>query len=91
MLLAQHRILCRHARSAVIEMADTQVLTTHRDHRCRAKTKTFSAQNGRLNHIESGLHAPVSLQPDFSSQSITPERLLYLSQTKFPGRTRIAD
>ena len=70
---------------AIIEVTDTQVLTSQRHHRGGTKAKALGAQDRGLDHIQSGLQAAVSLQPDRAAQAVAPQCLLHFRQPQLKG------
>ena len=88
---AQHIVLRRHARRAIVQVADAQVLAAQGDHGRGAETEALGADEGRLDHIETRLQAAVGLQADPMPQLIGAQGLMRLGQAQFPGRTGVLD
>ena len=62
MVVAQLLMLGSNACGTVIKVANTQILTSQRNHGRGAKTKAFGAQDSGFNHIQACLETAVSLQ-----------------------------
>jgi hypothetical protein len=84
-------VLRGHAGGAVVEVADAQVLAAQGHHRRRAETEALGADDGRLDHVESGLQAAVGLQAHPVAQLVGAQRLVRLRQTQLPGRAGVLD
>ena len=63
-ILTQFVILGRHAGSAVVQVANTQVFTAQRDHRAGTETEALRAEDRRFDDIETGFQAAIHLQTD---------------------------
>ena len=90
-LLAQIVTLGRYAGGAVVQVTDTQVLTAQHDHRHGAETERLGTQDGRLDHVQTGLQTTIGLQPDLVAQVVATQGLMGFRQAQLPGRARIAD
>ena len=90
-LLTQILTLGGHAGGAVVQVTDTQVLTAQHHHRHGAEAERLGAQNGRLDHVQTGLQAAVGLQPDLVAQVVGAQRLVRLGQPQLPGGAGVAD
>ena len=64
-ILAQLIVLSGNTRRTVIQVADTEVLTPHCNHRRCSKTKALSTQNSGFHNIQSGFHTTVGLHANF--------------------------
>ena len=91
MLAAQQGVLRGDAGGAVVEVADTQVLAAHGNHRPGAETETLGAENRRLDHVEAGLEAAVGLDTHLAAQLVGAQHLVGFGQAEFPGRARVLD
>ena len=89
--LPQVLVLGRDAGGTVVQMTDTQVLTTQGHHWCGAETEAFGAQNSALDHIQAGLDTAIGLQADLAPQVVGAQRLLGFTQAQFPGRAGVTD
>ena len=95
-LYIAHKVICsqlvilrRNACSAIIEMADAQVLTAHGNHWRSAKTKALGAQNSRFDNIEAGFHTAVCLNANLATKPVATKRLMDLSKSELPGRASV--
>ncbi|MNB69016.1 hypothetical protein D3C75_155360 [compost metagenome] len=84
MIAAQFFILSCHAGSAVVQVTDTQVLTTQRHHWTGAEAEAFRTQNCRFHDIHTGFQATIHLQANFMAQAVGHQRLLGFHQAQFP-------
>src|SRR5690606_1596122 len=89
--LTQVITLSGHAGGAVIQVADTQVLTTHGHHRQGTETEGFGPEDGGFHHVQTGFQTTVGLHPHFAAQIIGAQRLMRFRQAQLPRRARILD
>ena len=90
-LLAQHRILRRHAHRAGVQVALAHHDAAFDDQRGGRKAEFVSAQQRADHNVAPGLHLAVSLHADAVAQAVEHQRLLRLGQAQFPGRTGVFD
>ena len=90
-LLAQHRILRRHAHRTGVEVA----LAHHdaaRDHQRRGgEAELVGAQQRADDDVAAGLHLAVHLHRDAAAQAVQHQRLLRLGEPQLPGRAGVLD
>ena len=60
-LAAQHVVLCRNARGAVVEVANAQVFAAQGNHGPGAEAEALGAQHRGLDYVATGLEAAVDL------------------------------
>ncbi len=90
-LRAQHAVLGRNSRGAVVQVADAQVLAAQGDHRCRPEAEAFGSDQRSLDDIEAGLQPAVGLQAHAMPQIVRAQRLMRLRQPQFPGGAGVLD
>ena len=91
MILAQPRILRRHARRTIVQVANTQILAAQRHHRRRAKAKTLRTQYRTLDDIEARFQAAIHLHAHAMAQVVAAQGFLDFRQAQFPGRAGMVD
>ncbi len=67
---------------AIIEVANTQILTVQGDHWRSTKAEALSAKNCGLDNIQTRFQATIRLQADCATQVIAAQGLLDFSQTQ---------
>ncbi len=90
-LQAQHLVLSGDAGGAVVEVADAQVFAPQRDHGRGAEAEALGAQNGGLDHVQTGLQAAVGLHPHLFAQAVHAQRLVGFGQAQLPRRAGVLD
>ncbi len=90
-ILAQLRILRRHAHRAGVEMADAHHDAAQNHQRRRGETKFLRPQQRGDHHIAPRLQLAVGLHNDAASQVVEQERLMRFRQPQFPGNARVLD
>ena len=72
-------------------MAFAQHNAAHRDERRGGKSKFFSAEQRRNNHVAPSLQLAVGLNANATAQVIHQENLLRLGKPKLPGNPCVLD
>ena len=84
-------VLCSHTGRAVIQVTDTQVFTTQRNHRGGTETEALGTKDRAFYHVQTCFQAAISLQANLATQVIGSQRLLGFGKPQLPGRTGVAD
>lgn len=90
MVLAQLVVLGGHAGSAVVQVADAQVLAAQGDHR-RGTEAEAGAEDGCLDHVQASLQATVGLYPYLAAQVVAAQGLVGLGQAQLPWGAGVLD
>ncbi len=64
-ILTQFVILSCYTRGAVVQVANSQIFTTERDHWASAEAEAFCAENRRFDDINARFQAAINLQTNF--------------------------
>ncbi len=88
---AQHRVLCRHANRAGVEVAFAHHHATLDHQRRGGKAKLVGTQQRANGHIAASFHLAVGLHPDASAQAVEHQRLLGFGQANFPRTAAMFD
>ena len=70
---------------AIVQMADTKVFATQRDHWPGTKTKTVSTENCTLDYVKARLKTAIHLQTNPITQTVFNQCMVRLGQAGFPG------
>ena len=87
--LAQHRVLCRHAHRARVEVAHAHHDAAADDQRRGGEAVLLRAEQRRDDHVAAGLELPVRLHDDPVTQAVEQQRLLRLGQAELPRSARV--
>ncbi len=88
---AQALILGGDTHGTVVEVTDTQILAAQCNHRCGTEAEALSTEDGRLDHIETGLQTAVGLQTHLVAQVVGAQDLVGLGEPQLPWGTGILD
>ena len=83
-LLAQHRILCRDANRAGIQMADAHHDAAHHDQRRRGEAVFLGAEHRADDDVAPGLHLAVNLHDDAIAELVQDQHLLRFREAQLP-------
>ena len=83
-ILTQFVILSCYTRGAVVQVANSQIFTTERDHWASAEAEAFCAENRRLDDIDTRFQAAIDLQTDLVTQAVSNQRLLGFNKPQLP-------
>ena len=83
-LLAQLRVLRRHADRARVEVADAHHDAAAHDERRGREAELLGAEQRGDDHVAAGLQLPVDLHDDAVAQAVQQQRLLRLGQARAP-------
>ena len=84
MILTQFVILSCYTRGAVVQVANSQIFTTERDHWASAEAEAFCAENRRFDDINARFQAAINLQTDLVTQAVGNQRLLGFNKPQLP-------
>ena len=90
-LLAQHRVLRRHADRAGVQVALAHHDAALGDQRRGREAELVGAEQRADDDVAPGLHLAVGLHADAAAQAVEHQRLLRLGQAQLPRRAGVLD
>ena len=89
--LSQGLVLGRDARRAGVLRADTHHHAAHADQRRGGKAEFFGPQHGGNSHVPAAHQLAVRLQDDPLPEAVLNKCLVRLTDSQFPGKSRVMD
>ena len=90
-LLAQPRVLRRHAGRAGVEVADAHHDAARRDERRGREAELLGAEQRGDRDVAAGLQLAVGLDRDAAAQVVEHQRLVRLGEAELPGQAGVRD
>ena len=90
-LLAQLRVLRRHAHRAGVQVADAHHHAAHHDQRRRGEAELLRPEQRADDDVPARLHLAVHLHDDAVAQLVEDEHLLRLGEAELPRQTGVLE